>query len=70
MTLTDEDIQEFITLARMDGVELTHEAATETATRLILLYLRLALPTPSERLANSGEQGNLTTNKLADPASF
>jgi hypothetical protein len=48
MLLTEEDIDEFITLAKKEGMELTREEATATATRLVLLYLRLAMPTPSE----------------------
>lgn len=48
MLLSEEDIDEFIALAKKEGVELTREEATATATRLVLLYLRLAMPTPSE----------------------
>jgi hypothetical protein len=57
MLLSEEDIDEFIALAKKEDVELTREEATATATRLVLLYLRLAMPTPSEmaerRLAKS-----------------
>jgi len=73
MILSEEDIQEFRTLAQKDGVELTHQEASEAATRLILLYLRLALATPSERaaegLANSSRSANLTLSRPANDAS-
>src|ERR1700682_5692764 len=70
MLLSEEDIDEFIALAKKEGVELTREEATATATRLVLLYLRLAMPTPSEmaerRLAKTradacvGEEDGIT----------
>jgi hypothetical protein len=57
MLLSEEDIDVFIALAKKEGVELSREEATATATRLVLLYLRLAMPTPAEmaerRLAKS-----------------
>jgi hypothetical protein len=63
MLLSEEDIEEFVDLAKEEGVELTHEAATAAATRLVLLYLRLAMPTPSELaarlLAKSRESGTV-----------
>jgi hypothetical protein len=48
MLLSEDDIEEFIVLARKEGVELSREEAVAAATRLVLLYLRLAMPTPSE----------------------
>ena len=58
MKLTDADIDEFVALARKEQTELTREEATAAATRLVLLYLRLAMPTPKElaevRLAKPG----------------
>ena len=58
MLLSEDDIQEFIVLAEKDGVQLSREEAVAAATRLVLLYLRLAMPTPSElrerRLAKTG----------------
>lgn len=63
MLLSEEDIEEFIALAQKEGVELTREKAVAAATRLVLLYLRLALPTPSEmaegRLAKTPPDGSV-----------
>jgi hypothetical protein len=63
MKLTDADIDEFTALARRERVELTHEEATAAATRLALLYLQLAMPTPKElaetRLAKPGGGASL-----------
>ena len=64
--LTDDDIQEFTDLCEEeDGVRPTDEAAREAATRVVLLYERLLLPTPEEigetrRLAESDAPGNLS----------
>jgi hypothetical protein len=63
MKLTEADIDEFIALAKKERVELTREDATAAATRLVLLYLRLAMPTPKElaeaRLAKPGGDASL-----------
>jgi len=50
MTLTDRDIDEFMALCEEeDGVRPSREVAHEAATRLVLLYRQLVLPTPQER---------------------
>jgi hypothetical protein len=48
INLTDDEIAEFQRLAAADGQILTRQEAVETATRVVLLYQRLARPTPSE----------------------
>lgn len=64
MLLSEEDIDEFILLAKKEGVELTREDATAAATRLVLIYLRLAMPTPSEIAAGqlAKNRGNATVS--------
>ena len=68
MLLSEEDIDEFIALAKKELVELTREEAVAGATRLILLYLRLALPTPSElaegRLAKTPPGGSVPDGRI------
>jgi hypothetical protein len=63
MELSDLDIEEFIALAKKERVDLTREEATAAATRVVLLYLRLAMPTPKElaeaRLAKPGGGASL-----------
>jgi hypothetical protein len=65
MTLTDEDIHEFMALTEEeDGIRITFEEAREAATRVALLYERLLMPTPSEiaeaRLAKAGSRGRVS----------
>jgi hypothetical protein len=48
MKLTETDIDEFLALASKEGVDLTRKEAAEAATRLLLLYVRLSMPTPAE----------------------
>jgi hypothetical protein len=72
MELSDLDIEEFIALAKKERVELTREEATAAATRLTLLYLRLAMPTPKElaevRLAKPGGGASLKDGRKINPA--
>jgi hypothetical protein len=64
MLFSEEDLEEFIAIARKEGVELTREEAVAAATRVVLLYLRLALPTPSEALeaglAKTAQRGTVS----------
>jgi hypothetical protein len=64
MTLTEADIDEFLALCDENGDRLTREEAREAAARLLLVYERLAMPTPSElqaaRLVKSSPRGSLS----------
>ncbi len=64
MTLTEADIDEFMALCEENGDRLTREEAREAASRLLLVYERLAMRTPSElqaaRLAKSSLRGSLS----------
>jgi hypothetical protein len=64
MTLTHADIDEFMALCKENGDHLTREEAREAAARLLFVYERLAMSTPSElqaaRLAKSDPRGSLS----------
>jgi hypothetical protein len=69
MMLTEADIEEFIALTREeDGMTLSREEAREAATRVVLLYERLLLPTPEEvtaaRLAKDRARGNVSHGQV------
>lgn len=68
MTLTEADIDEFIALCEENGDRLTREEAREAATRLLLVYERLAMPTPGELraavLAKSGQRGSVSDESI------
>ena len=56
MKLADSDIEDFMKLCEEeDGVRPSREMASEAATRVVLLYERLLLPTPHE-MATAGLQ--------------
>lgn len=66
MLIAEEELEEFVRLCQECGETPSEEEAREAATRLVLLYERLLMPTPSETsqksdpLAKSRAPGTLS----------
>lgn len=73
MKLTEEELDEFMTLFEADGWQVPREEAREGVMRLLSLYEFLLRPTAAEmealRLDDSGGRGNVKPESDRTPSS-